>query len=107
MENFIEAIRAAAASDATEEVRAAGAQACRMILQVLDAKAGEPLTSAVAAPQSPVASMVATMRGMPIDQLLEIAIAKLRSALPEGRTVPEVEPLRINLVALPQLARKS
>lgn len=106
MENFIEAIRAATTDNASDEARATGAQACRMILQVLEVKPGEPMASAVATPTSTVATGVSALRGLSIDQLLDLAIAKLRTALPAGTIVPEVEPLKISLVTPASITRQ-
>ncbi len=54
MENLIEALRLATLTEATDEARATGAQACRTLLLALDAKPGEPL----AAPASAVEGAV-------------------------------------------------
>ena len=110
MDTLIESIRAAMSADANDETRAAGAQACRTILATLEAKPGEPLTmgapasSAGADPSSPaaqIAQMVAALRGLPADQLLDLAIARMRAALPSGIEAPRVEPLRFHIVQLP------
>lgn len=87
MENVIEAIRAAIAPDATAEAKNAGVAACRAIITALDANPGEPLAAPVV-PSSPVVAMVAALRGVPVDQLLDLAIARLRSALPAGAEAP-------------------
>lgn len=101
METFIETIRAATAADATPEARSAGVQACRAILTALEATSGQPL-AAPAIPASPIASMVGALRGVPPEQLLDIAIAKLRSALPTDAKVAPVRPLQFHLVQLPR-----
>lgn len=94
MIDFIETIRIATAADATVEARAAGAQACRALLAVLE----PPAAVVEQAPIPPVASIVAAMRGVPSDQLLDLAIAKLRAALPAGTSVPAVAPIKFHLV---------
>lgn len=127
MENLLESIRAAMTAEASDEARA-GAQACRTILTALDAKAGEPMTpdpptapianelaisatpeiaSDVAnaiqsADPAQIASVVSALRGIPVDQLLDLAIARMRAALPAGVEAPRVEPLRFHIVQLPR-----
>ena len=70
MQEMIETIRAALASDASKEQKAAGATACRMILTALDTEPGTPLTVPGVAP-TPVTSRVS------IDQVLDLMIARL------------------------------
>ncbi|HEX4453121.1 MAG TPA: hypothetical protein VH143_19755 [Kofleriaceae bacterium] len=103
MENVIESIRAAVATDATHEARVAGITACRTILATLEGRAGEPMVSAAPMNPSAIASVIGTLRGVPADQLLDLAIAKLRSALPAGAEVARVEPLKFHLVPAPVL----
>lgn len=68
MDQLIELIRAATASGATTEHKAAGVQACRTILAALDTEPGKPLVPpiAVSAPTRPS-----------LDQVLDMAIARL------------------------------
>jgi hypothetical protein len=94
MTEHIETIRTAFAADATAEARLAGAQACRALLGVL-----EPTTASTL---PPVASIVAAIRGVPADQLLDLAIAKLRAALPAGAAVTAVQPLKFQLIPVPR-----
>jgi hypothetical protein len=97
MDTFIEHIRAAIADDSTSEARAAGATACRAILGALEAKPGEPL--AKAPPSTPMQDVVAALSNTPPEQLLDLAIAKLKAALPAGA---ELQPVRsLNLPLLP------
>nr|HEX4316254.1 hypothetical protein [Kofleriaceae bacterium] len=99
MENLLEAIRAAVVTDASPEARAAGAQACRTILAALEATAAEPIQAAAAQPTTPpIADLVATLRGVPMDQLLDLAIARLRAALPVGTAVPTVQPVKFQFI---------
>lgn len=107
MELLLDTIRAAVAADATAEVKASGASACRTILAALEAKQGEPLRAAT--PSSATHSIVAAvsmLRGVPVDQLLDLAITRLRAALPESETAPSVQGLNVPLVAVPQLGTK-
>ena len=125
MENMIEAIRNALVDNASDDARTAGAQACRMLLTVLEAKPGEPMTtpppaeasagsslpaiaSSEGAPSSSatqIAQMIGTLRGVPAEQLLDLAIARLRAALPAGTEAPRVAPLKFHIVQLPKGGR--
>ena len=100
METVIDPIRAAIASDATPETKAAGVAACRAILNALESAPGEPLGAAqFALSNAPhIASIVGALRGVPPDQLLDLAITKLRAALPAGTVVPQAQPLKFHLV---------
>ena len=127
MEQLIDQIRAALVPDASDDTRAAGANACRTILAALDAKAGEPMQAPAApapvqsaalvamtspapyaapsesprpSPTATVRALVAALRGMPPDQLLDLAITRLRAAVPDGAAVAPAQALRFNLVPL-------
>jgi hypothetical protein len=105
MDETINALRAALAPDATPELRAAGAQACRTMLTTLEP---QPPATAVAAPvPTPpnIATIVTALRGAPPEQLLDLAIAKLRSALPAGSEVPAASPLKFNFVPVTRKVR--
>jgi hypothetical protein len=102
MVDFLEAIRAAIAPDATAEARALGARACRAILTALEATAGEPLAPQSPVPASPVAAAVGSLRGVPPDQLLDLLIAKVRSMLPADTQVAPVQPLKFIHVPIPR-----
>jgi hypothetical protein len=102
MVDFIEAIRVAVAPDATPEARAAGATACRAILTALEAMPGEPMTATPVVPPSHAHAIVGALRGVPPDQLLDLAIAKLRSMLPADAKVDPVVPLKFIHVPVPQ-----
>lgn len=101
MDELIESIRMAVAAESSPEARAAGANACRTILTALEAVAGQPMGLPVSTP-SPVAAAVAMLRGVPPDQLLDLAIARLRAALPAGVDAPSVEPLKFHIITLPR-----
>jgi hypothetical protein len=98
-ENLIESIRAALEPEASPEVRAAGATACRYILSTLEPSAAQPLASPPLMSSPQIASIVGALRGLPADQLLDLAITKLRSALPVGTDLPAVTPIRFHLVS--------
>ncbi len=103
MDQLLEVIRNATAMDATDEVRAAGAHACRTILIALEAKPGEslapPMTASV--PDSPIAAVVAGLRGVPVDQFLDLAIAKLRTMVPPD-AVAKAPRMTIPLIQVPR-----
>ena len=103
MDQLIEAIRNATATDATDEVRAAGAFACRTILTALEAKPGESLAPPIATtvPDSPIAAVVAGLRGVPVDQLLDLAIAKLRTMVPAD-VAAQAPKISIRLIQVPR-----
>lgn len=104
MENLIESIRSALAPDASAETKLVATTACRAILAALESTPGQPMASAVVAqPASPIATMVATLKGVPTDQLLDLAIMKLRAALPAGVEVPQTSPLRLQFIPTAQL----
>lgn len=109
MNELIEAIRAATAQDATDEARHAGATACRTILAALAATPGESLAapdvaaSDPATPASSVAMAMSALRGMPPDQLLDLAIARLRAALPAEAAPPPPRPMKFHIVNLPRV----
>ena len=98
MDDLIDAIRAAVATGASDEVRTAGASACRTILAALEATPGQPM-AAPDAPSvpAPLAAVVAALRGMPPEQLLDTAIARLKAALPDAQMSP---PVRFHLVPI-------
>jgi hypothetical protein len=120
MDDLIEKIRAAANADATDEARTAGADACRALLIALDAKPGEPMASPVPSgeasivpvplapttqlptPHAAAQAIVSALRGMTPDQLLDVAIARLRAALPPGTVVPTTQPLKFQLIPVNQ-----
>jgi hypothetical protein len=52
-------------------------------------------------PTSPLAQMIGALRKMPADQLLDLAIQRLRAALPKGATVTEPKGIQFQLVPVP------
>ncbi|HEY4177972.1 MAG TPA: hypothetical protein VGM90_14090 [Kofleriaceae bacterium] len=100
MEKLLEDIRAAMVADAADDVRARGAFACRTILAALEARADEPMAATVV-PPNPVASIVSVLQGVPAEQLLDMAITRLKAALPPGATTPPVAPVRFQMLSLP------
>lgn len=108
METLIDAIRAATAENSSSEARAAGAQACRSILTALEANAGEtlavaqPPAAAPVAAAASVATVVSALRGMSADQLLDLAITRLRSIVTDAQDVTASR-LNIPLVPVPKI----
>jgi hypothetical protein len=104
IESLIQSVRGSFAPDATEDARRAGAHACRTLLAALDAKHGEALVPApvLPAPSNGVQAIVSLLRSAPPDQLLDLAIAKLRTLVPpaEQATV-RAFPIRIVPVRKP------
>jgi hypothetical protein len=70
MNELIDAISAAVTEGATPEQKAIGAQACRTILAALDAQPGKPIVLPGAMPARPLS-------GVSLDQILDLAIARL------------------------------
>jgi hypothetical protein len=50
------------------------------------------------APTSPLAAVVGTLRDLPPEQLFDLAIQRLRAALPQGAAVPEAKGIQFQLV---------
>lgn len=100
MDNLIEAIRSAVADDASSEARASGAQACRTILAALEARPGEILAPVSTAPATPLHALIGALRTMPPEQLLDLAIARLTAALPQGTPPPATALVRFPIVPI-------
>jgi hypothetical protein len=104
-DTLIEAIRAAVAAGASDDARAAGANACRTLLVVLEAKPGEPMVPAMPVPHppsAPIAALASAIRGMPREQLFDLLIAKLRTLVPADSAAPASTPmLKIPHVKVP------
>lgn len=97
IESLIHSVREAVAPDATGETRRAGAQACRTLLAALDTKPGEALITAPVQPANGVQAIVSLLRSAPPDQLLDLAIAKLRTLVPAAEQ-PAVRAFPIRIV---------
>ncbi len=100
MQQLIDVIRTAVSTDATDEQKAAGVQACRTITTALDTEPGKPLTFPGAA-TVPIAPRVS------IDQVLDLVIARLSMiAMDRERTQLRPEPTaEVPAVALPAAPR--
>jgi hypothetical protein len=87
-------IRAALGPEATSEARAAGANACKSVLAALE---GANVPAATLNPAA-IASAITALRSVPPDQLLDLAIAKLRGALPASTQVAPVHAFKMPFV---------
>jgi hypothetical protein len=102
----LDAIRRGLAPDADAPARALACTACRSVLAAL----GEPVpalapSQALAAPRppgptTPIAAIVETLRKLPPDQLFDLAIQRLRAALPSDAAVAAPE-TRFQLLRIP------
>lgn len=100
MDQLIDVIRAAIATDANKEQKAAGAQACRTIAAALDTEPGKPIVLAGTPPRPPLA-------GVSLDQVLDLLIGRLTSianAHDANNKAPELPQPR-DSVALPAPSR--
>jgi hypothetical protein len=86
MNELIEAIRLAVADGATTDQKAAGVLACRTIATALDTEPGKPFT--LPGTPIPVTSRVS------IDQVLDLAIARLSVIAKESETQQPPTPLQ-------------
>jgi hypothetical protein len=126
MDALLELVRRGLAPDADPTTRAAARELCDRILHALGPAPTLPAapTAALAPvapapvpspppgfasvpvipvpvpmpPTSPLAQMIGVLRHMPADQLLDLAIQRLRAALPKGATVPEPKGIQFQLV---------
>jgi hypothetical protein len=100
VEAMLVAIRGAFTADATDDARRAGAAACHALLAALQPNAPAQPNAAVQLNAAAVAQAVSALRGVPAEQLLDLAIAKLRTALPAGVEPPAVKPLNFHFVPI-------
>ena len=113
--SLIASIRAAVAPSASAEVRAAGVNACRSILTVLEAKPGQPLA---ATPQrtsstvqaSPLAALLSQpgllskLAAMSRDELIAL-LRQITGAMPARPTTPTTAAPRFHLIEIPSVRR--
>lgn len=62
-------------------------------------------TTASPIPMPDLSAIVRAVAAMGPDQLLEVAIAKLRASVPDGATVRSLEPVRFSIVPIPPVRR--
>ena len=107
MQELIEAIRVAVATDASVEQKATGVQACRTIVAALDTEPGKPI-------MLPGMSLPAPTARVSMDQMLDLMIARLttiaaqREAEPAPTAAPSPRGLRVPAApaALPRPSTK-
>ncbi|MBA3463693.1 MAG: hypothetical protein H0T46_27290 [Deltaproteobacteria bacterium] len=102
MEDLIESIRGATAPEATDDARAEGANACREILRSLEPDPPFAPAPASTAPVAHVAQLVTALRGVPMEQLFDLAIEKLRAIVPSDAVAAKPAAFNIPLVPVPQ-----
>ncbi len=98
MTELVDAIRAAIEAEASPEARAAGAAACRSLIATL-----EPPAPPLVSPEA-MAQLATMLRGMNLDQVFDLAIAKLRTleaARPSAALAAHARPFTIQMVPLP------
>lgn len=116
MDAILDTIAIAARPGASDEERRRGASACRALAESLDVRALAPLAEALdghAAPTTGASAISALLAptgavnpfaGLSADQILDVAIARLRSAV--GDAPPDAasvgQPLRVPLVPIPR-----
>jgi hypothetical protein len=114
---ILEIIRRGLAPDADGPARALAGDVCRHLAQLVvppaatataapaRAPAGNmpPPIQTPATPSSPVATIVTSLRNLPPEQLLDLAIQRLRAALPADATVPAPTGIQFQLVPVPPI----
>lgn len=97
---LLDTLRRGLVSEADEAARDAARDACRRLALALDLPPGALVAGVMPATPtpSPVAAIVDTLRKLPPDKLLDLAIQRLRAALPAGAPVAAPEPVRFQLV---------
>jgi len=113
--SLIASIRAAVTPSASAEARTAGANACRSILTVLEAKPGQPLAAtpqrtASTAPASPLATLLSQpgllskLAAMSRDELMAL-LKQITGAMPARPTTPTTAAPRFHLIEIPSVRR--
>jgi hypothetical protein len=115
MEKHVDTIRNAIAPDASAEARAAGIAACRSVLAELEPTAPQALTATPAPviPPEAITQLVAMVKQMDVNQLLDVAIDRLRAlnaarpgpVQPAARDQPRT--LTFPLVPIPAVLKKA
>jgi len=112
---LIASIRAAVTAGATAEARTAGANACRSILTVLEAKPGQPLAAtpqrtSPTAQASPLATLLSQpgllskLAAMSRDELIGL-LKQITGAMPVRATAPTTAAPRFHLIEVPSVRR--
>jgi hypothetical protein len=115
---LLEIIRRGLASNADASARSAARDVCQRVLQVVPPLAAAPTptpTSSLppvmpaplrAIPPSPIGAVVGTLRNLPPEQLLDLAIQRLRAALPTGTAIAEPRGVQFQLVPVAPIGGK-
>lgn len=110
---LIASIRSAVAPNASFQARNAGASACRSILTVLEAKPGQPLTSAPRAPTQPQLPLVGLLSqpglltklaAMSREELIDL-LRQVTGATSPRAQAPSTAGPRFHLIQIPQIRR--
>ncbi len=106
MDTLIDSIRAAIANGATDDTKRAGANACRAILAALET---EPGTSLAAPAPAINANLIGALGRMDLNQLLDVAIARLRVLNASNSNAPPTPSrgVSIPLVPIPRVGGAS
>ena len=113
--SLIASIRAAVTPSASAEARTAGANACRSILTVLEAKPGQPLAAmpqrtSSTAQASPLATLLSQpgllskLAAMSRDELITL-LKQITGATPARPTTPTTAAPRFHLIEIPSVRR--
>lgn len=125
-EALLEIIRRGLAPDADPTARANALDVCGRIVQAFSPPAPAPPVNlapvspaptmpppfampqgfAAPAPASPLAAAVGMLRNLPPEQVFDLAIQRLRAALPQGTTIPEPKGIQLQLVPVIPAGRK-
>ena len=105
MENHLETIRVALATDASNELRRDGIAACHAVLAALAAPDTVVPAPPQASPAQLVESAIALLRHVPIDRVLDMAIATLKAKVPASSEVATARALTFHLVPVPSTSR--
>lgn len=95
MQELIDVIRAAVTTDATNDQKTAGVQACRTIAAALDIEPGKPIVLQGTPSASPPAARLS------LDQVLDLVIARLTMIANEQDKHPVVAVQRPNGLRIP------
>lgn len=113
--SLIASIRAAVTPSSSAEARMAGANACRSILTVLEAKPGQPLAAtpqrtSSTAQASPLATLLSQpgllskLAAMSRDELIGL-LKQITGAMPARPSAPTTAAPRFHLIEIPQARR--
>lgn len=97
---LLEQLRLGLKEQATPHERQLALAAGHELLRTLEPPAVRPTLD----PQQ-LALLVRALRGVPLERVLDIAIAKLQAALPAGAVVPTANGTKFPLVPLPVIQR--